>query len=376
MNIMNIIAADDSAASESHNVHNVHNGSNPPSGSLARHESWIDGFRGVAILAVLAIHILPRLFAQCTRETPLWYALVTLHRACFFAVPGFLMLSAMVNAHSLLRNPDLRRYAWSRAQSVLWPYLVWSAVFVAYRKLDNPETFHFQTVPALLWYGKSFPHLYFMVLLIQLLILLPLLLPLLRRKPSPQAIATAALIVTAATYLANRLWLRLPAPASVILWYTPAVCFGLALALRFDRVQTILRRSAPLAALAVALSLLWYAPCALDQAMHKHARFDGAIYQASEWVFTTGMALLAMFAATRIGEGRARAVLGYLGRNSLQIYLAHPLFLALLDDVPHVTFRVGVKGAFILLFGIALAVPILLAESARRLRLSPLLFGR
>jgi surface polysaccharide O-acyltransferase-like enzyme len=364
------------AESDSHVVHPVHNGSNPSPGQSKIHESWIDSFRGIAILAVLAIHILPRLFQQCVPRSPLWFALVIAHRACFFAVPGFLMLSAMVNAHSLLRGPDLRRYFRSRAQSVLWPYLVWSAAYLAYRKMDNPAGFHLSSAPALLWYGKSYPHLYFMVLLIQLLLLLPLLAPLVRKRPGGVALAVAALVVTAAAYLTNRLWLHLPSPASVILWYAPAVCFGLAMALRFGEGPRMLRRAAPWAAAAVAICLFWYAPSALDQAMLHHARFDGAVYQVSEWAFTTGMSILAMLAATRVGEGSFRRALGYLGRNSLQIYLAHPLFLALLDDVPHITFRAGVKSAFILLFGIALAAPLLLAESTRRLRLSALLFGR
>src|SRR5207237_676971 len=142
-------------------------------------------------------------FQKLASESPLWYALVVLHRACYWAVPGFLMLSAAVNAQSLLKRPDLRRYAASRMQSVLWPYLVWSVIYVVYRKLDNPAGFHLSTAPSLLWYGKSFPHLYFMVALIQLLIVLPFLLPLLRRKPSAAVMGVTALLVTAAVYSIN-----------------------------------------------------------------------------------------------------------------------------------------------------------------------------
>ncbi len=350
----------------------------PPSANTQSkiHESWIDTFRGIAILAVLAIHILPRIFQQLARQSPLWYALITIHRACFFAVPSFLLLSAMVNAHSLLRSSDLRRYARTRAQSVLWPYVVWSLVYVFYQKLDNPTGFHFASILSLLWYGKAFPHLYFMVLLIQLLLLLPIFMPVIRRRPNFASVAVAAVVITIATYLANRLWLRLPSPGSVILWYTPAVALGLYLGTQFEHARDILRRAFPWALAAIILSLFWYAPSAFDQARHLHVRFDGAIYQGSEWLFTTGMSLLVMAAVAGVGEGRLRNLLGYVGRNSLQIYLAHPLFLALLDKHPGFTFALGAKGAILILFATAIAAPLLLSELTRKLRISSALFGR
>jgi len=282
----------------------------------------------------------------------------------------------MVNAHSLLRSANLRKYLVSRAQSVLWPYVLWSLIYVLYQKLDNPAAMALSTVPSLLWYGKAFPHLYFMVLLIQLLLVLPLVRGVIRKNSPFILFAVATLLVTVATYLANRLWLRLPSPGSVILWYTPAVVMGVYLGTRFEESRKTLRNALPWACAAAALSLIWYAPSAFDQARHLHARFDGAIYQGSEWLYTTGMALVVMAAVTPVGEGRIKSILGYLGRNSLQIYLAHPLFLAVLDKHPGITFAVGAKGAIVILFAVAIAVPVVVTELARKVRISPLLFGR
>ena len=72
----------------------------------------LDICRGIAILAVLFIHVsghfLPTLHPPKSHTPPsaAWYALALPNLDSQWAVPCFLMLSAFANTLSLARNPD------------------------------------------------------------------------------------------------------------------------------------------------------------------------------------------------------------------------------------------------------------------------------
>ena len=98
--------------------------------------SQLDVCRGLAILAVLFIHVsghfLPVLHPAKSPHPPTWawYALAIPNAASAWAVPCFLMLSAFVNAQSLGRSGDVGKYARRRVQTALLPYVLWSGVYI------------------------------------------------------------------------------------------------------------------------------------------------------------------------------------------------------------------------------------------------------
>jgi surface polysaccharide O-acyltransferase-like enzyme len=340
----------------------------------------LDVCRGLAILAVLFIHVsghfLPALHPAKSHAPPTWawYALAAPNQALQWAVPCFLMLSALVNGLGLTRKPDLARYARRRVWTALLPYLLWSGVYV----LVNVLVKH-QAVPGprhllvLLQYGTAYFHLYFFVLVLELYVLLPLLVPLFRRRPPLWAVALGALALQAAVYALNRFVLphRLQ---GTILWDVLPVALGLWLMGRAGDLPRTLARGG-WAAGAVALGALCvYEPLALAvQLPHvAHAPVNTALFQAGEWLYTAGASLVALALAFAADRGALGAVLGYLGAESLAIYVMHPLAILALDEMglsrAGGTRHVGVGLGFAIYYAACLTLPLAAAWAWGRFR--------
>ncbi|KGQ21610.2 acyltransferase family protein [Thermus filiformis] len=335
---------------------------------------WVEVFRGLAILEVLFHHVSGRFLRVLDPEGAAWLALAALNRTLHFAVPAFLFMTSLVLGASLVRSFRLRRYLANRGLRLLWPYLLWSGVYLAWRYLEYPQWFDPARIPHQLLWGKAYFHLYFLAVALQLTLLLPLLRPLLLRKPPFWAWALGAVLLTAGVYLANRYLYRLPYPASFVLWYTPAIALGLYLAANLDRLEALLRRGLPWAGLGAASGLFLYLPLALA-ALRKEP-VNTALYQAGHWLYTTGAAFLLLALAFHLSRGRLGRPLGFLGRYSLQIYLIHPLVIRVLEKIPDFPEALGTKPAFLVYLGLALLLPLFLAHALAKMRLSPWLFGR
>ena len=340
----------------------------PPPATPAR-LGELDVCRGLAILAVLFIHVsghfLPALHPAKSHAPPAWawYALAAPNQAFQWAVPCFLMLSALVNGLGLARKPDMGRYARRRVQTALLPYLLWSGVYVLVNVFVKHQAFpgprHLLT---LLEYGTAYFHLYFFVLVLEMYVLLPLLVPLFRRRPPLWAVAVGALALQGAVYALNRF--AFPSVfqhrfQGTILWDVLPVALGLWLMGRADRLPSVLARGR-WAAGAVALGALCvYEPLGLALLLPHvpHPPVNTALYQAGQWLYTAGASVLTLALAFALGRSALTAVLGFLGAESLAIYVLHPLAILALDKIG-VTRHVGAGLGFGLYFAACLALPL------------------
>ncbi|BCW96062.1 MAG: acyltransferase [Fimbriimonadales bacterium] len=337
---------------------------------------WVEVFRGLAILEVVFHHTSGRFLGMLDREGLAWLILAVLNRTLHYAVPAFLMMTALVLMAALLRQFRLKRYATNRALRALLPYLLWSGVYLAYRYFAFGAPPDWSRWADYLFWGKAYFHLYFLAVAMQLYLLLPLVLPLARRRPPFWATLIAIVALTMGVYWFNRLGYRLPYTGSFVLWYTPVILLGVWLATQVDRMEIVLRRGW-LLALGATIGGLWlYLPLALD-ALRGQA-VNTFQYQVGNWLFTAGVSFLLLAVAYWLSrrEGRLVAVVGTLGRYSLQIYLLHPLVLAELA-------RWGLASAFQARFGLplffllGLLVPFALGWLiARAPRVSTAIFGR
>jgi fucose 4-O-acetylase-like acetyltransferase len=140
-----------------------------------------DVVKGVGILEVVVHHSLgqgARTFSE--KGDWAWTMMRAIAWSTNFAIPLFLLLSAMLLAGSLAKNPGIGRFIWRRGSRTLWPYLLWTAIYLVFgaltfRTLDvdttrllDPERLQ----RAILW-GKASYHLYFLVILLQLSLALP-----------------------------------------------------------------------------------------------------------------------------------------------------------------------------------------------------------
>ena len=305
--------------------------------TVGRLES-LDICRGIAILAVLFIHVsghfLPVLHPVKSHAPPTWawYALAVPNQDLQWAVPCFLMLSAFANALSLSRTPDVSRYAKRRLQTAVLPYVLWSGVYMAINfalgKLHQLSLGH---IAKLLLTGTAEFHLYFFVLVIELYVLLPLLMPVFQRRPPFWTIALGAVALQAVVYALNR-FVLLHRFQTTILWDILPVALGLWLWSQLGRWLEIFRRGLwPVLAVTLA-ALAVYTPLGVKTILPP-AHLNTAVYQFGQWAFTAGMSFLVLALAGALVKSKFAALLSYLGAESLAIYVMHPLAIIALDKL-------------------------------------------
>lgn len=117
---------------------------------------YIQAMRGLAIAAVVLIHCLPESAAS-----------VALRPFLNWAVPMFLFLSGLLTTEQkIARGGVLKR----RLLKVAWPYLIWSAFYVA---VSRPESVSEAVIPILT--GGASAQMYYLLVCAQLVVLTPLL---------------------------------------------------------------------------------------------------------------------------------------------------------------------------------------------------------
>jgi peptidoglycan/LPS O-acetylase OafA/YrhL len=296
------------------------------------------------------------------------------------------MASAVLLARSLARQerPNWTRFYVRRCVRTIWPYLVWSAVYVAVSHYLDRNLFAVSDLPVDIAWGKAYFHLYFFSVLIQMSLVFPLLLWIVRKRElgfagwSLVAVASQILVFYANyaySLLANQPAGFLPFPASSLLWYLPPILLGVWLGVNWIRWTEVWARYRFAFAACAIGGLAGY--LTMEVVMHRGGQVDGRAYNLLYILYATGSALLilqashAMAAWRRIGPALAA-----VGNRSLSLFVIHPLVLYFLGEpaadkmfqhlpMPHVW-------AWAITFGASwVAVEILYLA-----RIGPILFGR
>ncbi|WP_188842768.1 acyltransferase family protein, partial [Deinococcus soli (ex Cha et al. 2016)] len=178
-------------------------------------------------------------------------------------------------------------------------------------------------------------------------------------------------------YLLNREVLRLPFPASTVLWYMLPITLGVAVGARLDEFPAWWRRRRWVLLPVLTLAFSLYLPEALAYA--RGERVTPIVYSGLSWVYTslTALALLGLAFRVQRSASTVRLTVALLGTVSLQVYLIHPALLQALErwDAPDGTpwqVALTMLGYFLL----ALGIPALLGRALLHTRLSTWLFGR
>ena len=319
----------------------------------------VDVCRGLAILAVVGIHITGHFATRLGPAWSGWAADIIANRLLEFAVPTFLMLSALVIGRKLYALPMRQRMSasWQRIPRLLAIYLVVSILYFAVSSRHNASVLVAHNLAHALLWGKASFHLYFLIVLIQMIALLPFATLFVRAEWSlPRLIAGAALL-QASLYALNRLH-PAPYPGTLISWYAMPMMLGIWLASRGAEISVSRSTSARLFWM-VAIAAVAYLPFATADMAGE--RVDSLLFQATNWAYTSAAALLVLAYAQRVSKKLA-VPLALLGRYSLIIYLLHPLAIEFLD---HLT-RAGALRCPTLLSMVAyiaacIALPILIA---------------
>jgi peptidoglycan/LPS O-acetylase OafA/YrhL len=127
--------------------------------------------KGLAIIAVLLIHLLTVLPRAWYFRFPVNFALISLNQLTRFSVPFFITLSGLgLSLKYQKRQFKLVKFIRSRVKRLLPLYLLWTLFFIG---LSFYQAYQFNTVHGHSWWqilflGKANYHLYFVPLILQL----------------------------------------------------------------------------------------------------------------------------------------------------------------------------------------------------------------
>jgi len=136
-----------------------------------------DVFRGLAIIAVVAIHTFDTVFPWKSTAMGGWslFFVVTYRQLLNFAVPAFIFISGYwASTKSIESLSDYRIFLIKRLPRVLIPYFFWSVILLGYAAIKENEFDVYQMIFKLLT-GRATTIYFFIMVISQFYIITPLL---------------------------------------------------------------------------------------------------------------------------------------------------------------------------------------------------------
>ncbi|MEG6523102.1 acyltransferase [Desulfotomaculum sp. 1211_IL3151] len=300
----------------------------------------IQSTRGIAILAVVLIHITSIPLEVLPAGVPSHTVYTGINRALQFAVPLFLMVSALVLAYGIgtdgaIKWRDFYRKRWIR---VVVPFMVWTTLYLSLLFITG----HVGKVPTLkellLWYGfgKGFYHLYFLSVVIQFYLVFPFL-HVFWYRYRPSLVNTIIILATlqVAFYWINRMYLypHFPYTASLLPSYIFPIGVGLWLGYNVSAWNHLWTRYRVLIGIFAILSGSFYVQQYL--AVLAGHRINTFYFQMVWLLYATTIGICIIFLSRLLQQGACgkSAIIGKIGELSFGIYLVHPFFLMLWQRV-------------------------------------------
>ncbi|MBO7744738.1 acyltransferase [Paenibacillus sp. MWE-103] len=343
----------------------------------------LEMLRGLAILGVLTVHATSSAVVEVQNS---WVreAYVALNAFSLFCVPAFIFLTGFVLFYNYFDRPMTRSglgaFYGKRLKQLVVPYI---SVSLGY-ELAVSALKHRSWEPAdilgrfgkHLLNGGAYPHLYYVIITIQLYVLFPLLLLLFRKLRLPAAWAVPlGFGAQWAFYLLHLNVWHLEAKGSWSFTYFAAFLLGAYGGMRPDALKSWLGvgdqgrgRGGKLRFGLIAA--LWLAVSAGFLRMHVAYRSGGTVpegywFEIGYNLFTLLTTLVLLGACFRIVKGRMAgkpsAVLADLGALSFGVYLVHPFFLLLYHRHPPASatplvYHLWTAGGFVFALGASLLV--------------------
>ncbi len=297
----------------------------------------IDALRGIAIVAVVGVHVTFGFLRAAPSGSPAMWQALTLHLLTTFATPLFVALSlaglALGYPRALGLGAEYGTFLARRARRILPAYVVWSVLALVRSEpaaLADPGR-----LTSHLLHGSAAYHLYFVPLIVTYYLLWPLFSRLAvaarRDGRAAGAIVASGLAVSIAT------WGALPSNgATAPLFWLGYAAVGLVAAPWLGRLHALRSRRALLgiavglaAITAVVAVVMVRRVTALLQPMPDPDSLTLAvvIFQIPVLAYALAAMALAALVVALLADARGMHALRDLGRRSYGVYLAHVLVL-------------------------------------------------
>ena len=363
---------------------------------VARDKSF-DIVKGIAILAVVTHHVLSNTTQKIgVPFTFSWWGMEIANRCVRFAVPTFLMLSALLICRSLTKeNPvDLGNYYSKRLRGTVAPFLIWTFLYLlgvticekifgtnltglGFSDLqENPKT-----LLKVLFLGKAAFHLYFFAVLIQAQLILPYLHQLAKGISKFAWWILAVVGVQVAVYLIYYIYRDIlqplfPTTGSALPWYLIPVGCGVWVGTHWKDWDGTWRKFKWLILSLTLISFSTYLTLESTILLKKYW-VNTIVLQSSIAIWATGIGLILLeWCRAKSSNCMFSSALNDIGQKSLGIFLIHPAAIFIIgsnhvwpifDSLPLTQLWVWVV-VFVFAYGTTTLI--------QKMRLSGALFGR
>lgn len=360
-----------------------------------------DVVKGIGIVEVLFHHTLSFTARKFTNHHSLeWWIMTICNRILHFAIPTFLLISALLLVRSLAKQdrPDLKSYFSRRVMTTLIPYLCWTFIYLLFRFFvlkSGPDIYpSTYQVPGMGWVtgptifmspdarasillsGKGYFHLYFFCVLIQLTLLLPLVLAILKRfRPSFRTVFAIAVACQLTFSLLQSFYFKFSAPGSLIWSYIPSMLMGSWFGLNWSRWDELWPKIRTTVWVALAIGGAVYIGKSIS--LYSGGTTINVLINISFSIYATSAALVVLaWAKQAKRESFVTSALAYVGSISLPIFVIHPMALYYLSGPTIGKFFDFVPFTPFWIFFPILIASIVATKVISWLRLDTILFGR
>lgn len=354
-----------------------------------RRIEYLDLYRAIAIMAVVAIHATSTAVAHYPKNTwdhDLFYFWNTFLQ---FAVPAFLFLSSLVLFYNY--SAKLNEKGWmtsfykKRLFYIFVPYVAWSLIYFVIKKWlagKEPLESSMQLVKQLVQ-GTAHTHLYFFLIILQFYIVFPWLLSLTKQSWFRRYMPLY-FIAGQALFYALHLQFHFERTGSLLPSYLIVIGFGAWIGLNFEWAmkKMLLYRYALMVALICGAAISMYATGTIKTTLAEWPIVSYVLLFLVRNIFILSACLMLLILSERVGtrerrkEYKVSQFMDSLGTVAFGIFLIHPLVLLfwrreLTDDLAR-HFSLGIVLSYIA----ALLFSWLCAMGLRRLKWGWVLIGR
>ena len=281
-----------------------------------------DAFRGLAIIAVVAIHAI-YLGGSLKEATSLSYC-----QFLIFAVPAFLFMSGYWSSKENVRSlRSYRVFLSKRFSRILIPYLFWSSILIGYSLVRARNIDGYKIICTFLTGGASIGY-YFIIVLAQLYILTPFLVYI-NRKLNVYGLVLVILFNVMSLmilYFSRLLHVTVRIPL-VLPFYSWIIYYeiGLYVGDRYNKVFISGKIR-----LSVLIATLLFGVLSAVEANFIISRYDNLTIAAMPIKYSSllySLCIIFLFLSAKEYFGRLSGVLTDIGYNSFGIYFIHIIVL-------------------------------------------------
>lgn len=311
----------------------------------------INILRGIAMCAVVGIHT----FSICVSNVPSgrsgWCYLI-FHRLLQFAVPCFIFISSILLSYTLHGNKlKLKPFYTKKFIRIVIPYLLWTLFYIVFRLVTHQLQIGELKVAGNWWtwllLGKSYTHLYYMSVVLQLYLLTPLFLSFIRgiqrifKKYNFAALVIIIMGLQVGVYYLNKYVIHkyFTYQATMVIWYLYMILLGIWIGFNYESFKKGLKK----------YSLIVWALFGVNTAvfiryiicLKKGTSINTACYQLNWFAYSLFATLCLMHICLIIKEKNVNYKLikavEVIGDYSFGIYLMHPVITYILRKFIHIS---------------------------------------